>query len=156
MENTLGLIPEVLEEGRYAIVVYAATKDEGIRVSEMRAIAFADTEDDTIETVYYEIEITQNTDNTLILVSTPKLSINTIINYKDSYTYADIRRVLMQKLLNTGFPTNNTQIQLEDNTIVSESDEITHGTTYKMKFKVETIDGVVDAYVYCTVPTSAN
>ncbi|MBQ8615343.1 MAG: hypothetical protein IJ415_02130, partial [Clostridia bacterium] len=147
-------IPVILEEGSYAIVVYAATEDEGIRVSEMKAIAFAETENDTIETVYYKIEITQNTDNTLTIISMPKSSITATIDYKDAYTYADIRRALMQKLLNIGFPTNDTQIQLEDNTVVSENDEITHGTTYKMKFKVETTAGVVDAYVYCTIPAS--
>ncbi|MBQ9791519.1 MAG: hypothetical protein IJW28_02930 [Clostridia bacterium] len=148
------VLPELLEEGRYAIVVYAATHDEGIRVSQMKAIAFATTEDDTIENVYYKIEVTQNSDQTLTVVSTPKLSLNASIGYKDSYTYTDIRQVLVRKLLGVGFPLNNAEIQLADGTIVTDSDTITHGTTYRMKFKIETESGVVDAYVYCTTPTS--
>ena len=90
----------------------------------------------------------KNDDNTLTILSTPKLSINTTIDYKATYSYLDIRRALMQKLLGLGFPTDIPQILLENNTVVNEGDIITHGTTYKMKFRVETTSGVVDAYVY--------
>lgn len=157
-EITLGttasyVLPEIIEEGRYAIVVYAATSDEGIRVSDMRAIAFAEAENDTIENVYYKIDITKNQDNTLTVVSTPKLSINASIDYKASYTYLDVRQALVRKLLGVGFPIENAGVMLDNGTIVNEGDTILHGTTYKMRFKIETESGVVDAYVYCTIPT---
>ena len=150
------LLPDLLEEGKYAIVVYVATESEGIRVSQLNAIAFAQIENETIENVYYKIEVTQNDSGTVIVESMPKQSINATIAFKESYTYADVYKALMQKLLNVGYPTNNTQIQLQDGTIVSETDAILPGVVYKMKFKISTADGVVDAYVYCETPISAD
>ena len=44
----------------------------------------------------------------------------------------------------------------KDGTIVSETDAILPGVVYKMKFKISTADGVVDGYVYCETPISAD
>ena len=144
-------IPTILEEGKYVIVAYIATQDEGIRVSQMHAVAFVDTQTETIETTSTTIKAIQNQDKSINMVYATKLNFEITLNNKDVYTYQDVRRAMMTKILNYGYPIFDTNIQTQSGIDVLESDSMVIGTTYKMKFKIPTQEGVTDAYVFVTL-----
>lgn len=144
-------IPLILSEGKYVIVVYVATYDEGIRVSKMHSIGFVDTLAETIETDYMSIEIKQNQDKSLNINYSTKLHYEIVLDNKNSYTYNDLKRAMMRTILSCGYPILDSKIQNENGDIIDETNSINLGTTYKLKFTAHTINGDVDAYVYCQV-----
>lgn len=139
-------IPTALEEGRYVVVAYAVTEDEGIRVSQMQSIAFVDTVNDTIETDVVKINI-QTKDNSLIVEYTTKLYFNVTLSGEVSYSV--LKRAMMQEALKHGYPMHNEEITASNGTAVGGG--MANVGEYRLKFVVPTIDGYVTGYVICTV-----
>lgn len=139
-------IPTVLEEGKYVVVVYVVTADEGIRVSKMQAIAFVDTVNQTIETSLIKINV-KNDNNTLIVEYASKVYFNLTLN--GEVTYETLRKKMMAEVLKHGYPSDDEDI------LDANDNAVTDGTIiqgeYKLKFTVSTIDGPITAYVVCTV-----
>ncbi len=139
-------IPTALEENRYVVVAYAVTNDEQIRVSEMKAIGFVDTINDTIETSAVKINIT-SVEERLIVEYTTKLYFNVTANAGTSYT--ELRRKMMAQVLKYGYPINNEEITDANGNKIT--DQTISSGEYKLKFVISTIDGAVTGYVICVV-----
>ena len=139
-------IPTALEEGLYEVVVYVATADEGIRVSEMRSIGVVDTVNESIETDVVKIEVKSNNGKLTVEYSS-KLFYNIAVS--GEVTYSSLRRKMMAEVLKYGYPMTNEEIQNANGEVVTDG-AIASGE-YKIKFVVSTVNGPVTGYVICTV-----
>lgn len=143
-------LPKNLDSGEYAVVTYIATADEGIRVSEMEKISFIDIFEGKIESSAMNIE-SFNKDSFL----TFKYSIKNIryIEFtmtKESYSYKEIRRMIMTEALAHGAPYSGAVLEYENGTAVDQNASLGAGV-YRMMVYLKTDDGMAQSYVYLTV-----
>lgn len=159
MDETLELtvsgeysLPLALSEGEYVVVVYYATADGGIRVTEMAPVAFFSADEGKLDTNY-----------SLMDVSVRKVGDNLYVNYevslsstveadisKASYTYEEIERVLIRGVIADGYPIGEAVVQNDKGESLSEGETYGAGT-YRLKYLVNTSAGLVEAYMYTTL-----
>ena len=143
-------VPKNLHEGKYVAVVYVATQDEGIRVSEMEKIAFVDIQGGEIESSAMAIEAS-NQDSNLIIEYKIKNSRHIAYNEKkELYTYEEIRKAIMVEILSYGAPYHGAKIEA---VIDDVGVDVIEGTpfvagTYRMMCYLQTSDGLAQSYVY--------
>ena len=143
-------IPKNLHAGRYVTVVYVATKDEGIRVSEMEKIAFITIENGEVSSSAMDIEVSDNEKN---LVVTYEIKNTRTIVYnedKELYTYEEVRKAIMVEILSYGAPYHGAKIEAA---IGDEGVDLIEGApfiagTYRMMCYLQTSDGLAQSYVY--------
>ncbi|MBO5356776.1 MAG: hypothetical protein J6A95_03325 [Clostridia bacterium] len=142
-------MPKNLSQGDYALVVYASTKD-GIRVSEMEKLAFVEISEGKLSSTAMDIEIT-NIDNSLHATYTIKNERRISMEAtKDSYSYTEVRRAIMQEILAYGYPDSEATLQYENGTEVDTDATLGKGT-YRMIAYLNTSDGLAQSYVYLTI-----
>lgn len=143
------LLPKNLSQGDYALVVYASNSD-GIRVSEMKKLAFVEIEEGKLDSTAMNIDIT-NADNSLHATYTIKNVRNIAMNAtKDTYSYSEVRRVIMQEILAYGYPDSEATLQYENGSEVDTESSLGKGT-YRMIAYLNTSDGLAQSYVYLTI-----
>ena len=143
-------VPKNLDSGEYCVVVYAATKNEGIRVSEMENVAFVEIKEGEIESSAMHIEVF-NKDNSLIVKYTIKnIRYIEIEATKETYSYKEIRRAIMTEALAHGAPYSGAMLEYEDGTQVDEGAQLGKGV-YRMMAYLMTDDGLAQSYIYLTV-----
>ena len=143
-------IPKNLSQGKYVLVAYASTKD-GIRVSEMKKISFINISEGNLDSSAMDIEISKIEGE--FLQADYQIKNSHYIEMKparDSYSYDEIRRAIMQEILAYGCPDSDATLQYEN------GDEVPLGATlgrgvYRMIGYMPTSDGLAQAYVYLTV-----
>jgi len=143
-------IPKNLDRGQYAAVLYVATKDEGIRVSELTKIAFVNIENGEIESSAMAIEAVSQ-DEYLILdyeiKNTRRVALEAT---KESYTYDEIKRSIQLEILAYGSPRHGAVLEYENGIAVEEGTALGKGT-YRMMCYLSTGEGLAQSYVYLTV-----
>lgn len=143
------LLPKNLSQGDYALVVYASNSD-GIRVSEMKKLAFVEIEEGKLDSTAMDIDIT-NVDNSLHATYTIKNVRNITMNAtKEAYSYSEVRRVIMQEILAYGYPDSEATLQYENGNEVDTGASLGKGT-YRMIAYLNTSDGIAQSYVYLTI-----
>ena len=146
-------LPTALSEGEYMVVVYYATADEGIRVSEMAPIAFFSAEEGTLNSEFMSVSVKKSGENLLVKYEV-SLTDTVASDYsKSSYTYEDIERILLRGVLAKGYPVSGAVVQNDKGEALSESGSYGAGT-YRLKYLVNTSAGLVEAYMYTTLDTT--
>ena len=142
-------VPANLAEGNYAVVAYVATADEGIRVSEMKEVAFGEVTEGEVPSTAMKVDV-KKIDNSLAVRYGVKLSVQAEVKAQESYTAEEIENALMRAVISYGYPKAGEVVTTENDEPVTEETEITAGT-YKLKFFMHTQDGMAEAYAYVTV-----
>lgn len=143
-------IPKNLSQGKYALVAYISTED-GIRVSKMESVAFLSISGGTVESAAMDIESTRENENQLYVTYTIKNIIRLEeIATKESYSYKEVRRLIMLEILAKGTPDESAVLEYEDGTAVEEEATLGRGT-YRMTAYFPSADGLAHSYVYLTI-----
>ena len=145
-------VPKALDEGEYIVVVYFATADEGIRVTEMLPVAFFSAEEGKLDSSVMDVTVKLSGGNLYVdyLVKLSERTENNVI--KNSYTYEDIERVLRRGVLAKGYPKSDAVVETEDGNALDKSGTYGAGT-YRLKYLTQTEEGLVEAYMYCEFTT---
>ncbi|MBR4942502.1 MAG: hypothetical protein IKZ28_00585, partial [Clostridia bacterium] len=75
------------------------------------------------------------------------LSVSVSLSGKENYSAEDIENALMRAILSYGYPKSGESVTGEDGEPISQDGSFAEGT-YKLKFYMNTIDGVAEAYAY--------
>ena len=142
-------IPKNLSQGEYALVVYASTAD-GIRVSEMEKLAFVEIQEGKLDSSAMDIEIKNAEGNLHATYTIKNVRYITMSATKESYTYNEVRRAIMQEILAYGYPDSEATLQTEDGTEIDVGATLGKGT-YRMTAYLNTSDGIAQSYVYLTI-----
>ena len=143
-------IPVNLHSGRYAAVVYVATADEGIRVSEIHKIAFVDIKEGEIESAAMLMEAF-NVDASLVIRYDIKNSRHLVVSAtKEAYTYAEIEQMLLLEILTQGAPFHGATLETQDGEKIALDATLGKGV-YRMMCYLNTADGLSQAYAYLTL-----
>ena len=142
-------VPKNLVEGDYVLVVYAADTD-GIRVSKMEKLAFVSIQEGELDSTAMDIEISNINDNFHATYTIKNTRYIELTATKDSYSYDEIRRVIMQEILAYGYPDSSAVLEYENGTEVNKNDNLDKGT-YRMTAFLPTSDGIAQSYVYLTI-----
>lgn len=143
-------IPKSLDSGNYAAVVYIATKDEGIRVSEIQKIAFLSINEGEIESSAMHVEAIEQDSNLIIKYEIKNKHDITITATKAAYSYDEIKRIIMIEILSYGAPYHGAVLEYSSGEAVDEGASLGKGT-YRMMCYLVTKDGLAQSYVYLTV-----
>jgi hypothetical protein len=144
------ILPDDLDAGKYAAVVYIATADEGIRVSEIQKIAFLNIAEGEIESSKMHVEARTDAGNLLVIYTIKHTHTATLTATKDTYSYNEIRRAVVAEILTYGAPYHGAVLEYSDGTAVDESATLGRGT-YRMVCYLATEEGLVQSYVYLNV-----
>ncbi len=143
-------VPKNLSEGNYALVVYAATADEGIRITELQKIGSFDTKDEKLESTAMDINVTL-VDSNLYFEYLIKNSIEIELKSTNgTVAYEDARRTIMHEILNSGAPLRGANLETSDGTVVAEGEALSLGK-YRMRCYLATSDGLAESYIYLTI-----
>lgn len=143
-------IPKNLDSGDYAAVVYIATKDEGIRVSEIQKIAFLSIDEGEIESSAMYVEAIEQNTNLIVRYEIKNQRNITLDGAKETYSYDEIERAIMLEILTYGAPYRGAVLEYEDGTSIEEGASLSAGS-YRMMCYLATSDGLAQSYVYLTV-----
>ncbi len=133
------VLPTNLSEGEYAVVAYVATADEGVRVSDMRAVGFATVADERLDAVEMDIALEKAETDALLVQYAVKNTLEVVLETGKAYDETEIEKVLLDAVLMSGYP------------ILSEKIEATEDG-YRLKCLLPVSGRLVEAYVYCVLP----
>ena len=143
-------VPKNLIAGDYALVVYAATADEEIRVSEMLKIGSFSTYSETLESEAMQISV-ENVGDTLHVKYSIKNSYTfTVASDGKKFTSLELQRLITVEILKKGAPFSGAVLEYENGGAVGENDSLGAGT-YRMTCYLNTADGLAQSYVYLVV-----
>ena len=142
-------VPTNLSEGNYAVVAYVATAEEGIRVSEMKEVAFGEVTEGEVDSKAMKVDVKKANDGLTVHYGV-KLSVQAEIKAQTSYTAEDIERALTRAVVTYGYPKTGEMVLTENGEPVTTETVIEPGT-YKLKFFLHTEDGMAEAYAYLTI-----
>ena len=147
-------IPTNLSEGRYLLVAFVATADEGIRVSRTVPLASVDFESGSVESEVAEITYEKVEDNMLVVTSRSKLYTEVVLAGDLPLTAASVLEQLTVKAMGSGIPAEDAVLELYDSecgqgTALAEGSPLVAGI-YRLKYRT-TSGGGADAFVYCVV-----
>ncbi len=147
-------IPSALSEGKYLLVAFAATAEEGIRVSKTVPLASVDFTVGTVESEIADITYEKIEDDQLIVVSRSKLYAEVALDKAKTYDATTLLETLTVAALSKGIALDGAALEAYDPstgqaTPLAEGDALTAGT-YRLKYASPS-HGNADAFVYCTV-----
>jgi hypothetical protein len=143
-------VPKNLLQGEYSVVVYIAEAESGIRVSEMKAIAFLDAEEGTLESTAMDITVTPDGESlkfTYLIKNNITIEIEAT---REVYTYEEVRHLIMAQILAKGAPFEGAELEYADGGEIADEAELTAGS-YRMMCYLNTSDGLAQSYVYLNI-----
>lgn len=143
-------VPKNLTEGDYALVVYGASADDGIRVTEMVKVGSFSTYDESLKSEAMDIQV-KTVSGTLHVKYTIKNSISiSMTATKDSYTAEELERVVMREILKHGAPFPEASLEYKSGEQIPYGEELGRGE-YRMMCYLNTSDGLAQSYIYIEV-----
>ena len=140
-------VPKNLSQGSYAVVVYAATADEGIRVSELVKIANFSPASETLESEAMDITVSADANGCAVKYEVKNVLTLNLAATKASYSYDEIYRILMLEVIKKGTPRLNASVTLADGSAVSPDASLGKGS-YRISCYLPTADGLAESFVY--------
>ena len=131
-------------------MVYAATADEEIRVSEMVKIGSFSTYNEKLESAAMDITV-KSVDDALHLIYAIKNSYTVeITSAGKKYTSKEIERLINVEVLRKGAPFSGAVLEYADGSAVGEKSDLGTGT-YRMMCYLNTTDGLAQSYIYLVI-----
>lgn len=147
-------IPSSLSEGKYLLVAFVATADEGIRVSKTVPLASVDFTAGTVQSEVADITYDRGSDDTLVIVSRSKLYTEVVLNADGSYDAAALLQLLKHAAMAKGSVEGDAVLERYDAstgqaTPLDENTALTAGS-YRLQYASPS-HGNADAFVFCTL-----
>ena len=152
-------LPNYLPQGEYVFVSYIAEENEGIRLTEFKAVNFERAEKAEISSELGKYIAEKGEDGKLYFNSETALDIEvTLQSHQVSYTYEEVYKLLASKLLEVGQLDGDSQLEVFNTTLnayekVSTSHVFTNEKV-RIKFIRKTPIGNEVAYAYCQLNIS--
>ena len=143
-------VPKNLVAGDYALVVYGATADEGIRVTEMVKIGSFSTYNESLDSSAMDITVV-NVGDSLHFKYEIKNSITISVDGSGKkYSASEIERIMTVEILKKGAPFSGAALEYADGGAVNSSGELGAGS-YRMMCYLNTADGLAQSYIYLEI-----
>ena len=139
-------VPKNLSRGRYALVVYGATADEGIRVTEMVKIGSFSAVDESLESDAMDIRVTSVESGLYVRYSIKNSYRLSVSATKSSYTIAELEQMINVEILRKGAPYFGAVLENADGSEITAA-SLGKGS-YRMLCYLSTDDGLAEAYIY--------
>lgn len=143
-------IPKNLTEGDYALVVYAASADDGIRVSDMLKLGSFSTYSEKLESAAMDITVSSAADTLHFSYAIKNSYTVEIISGGKQYTDEEIEHIIKIEVLKKGAPFVGAVLEYADGTAVGDSSTLGVGS-YRMMCFLYTADGPAQSYIYLNV-----
>lgn len=143
-------VPKNLIAGDYALVVYAATADEEIRVSEMVKLGSFSTYNEKLDSSAMDIIVKSVSDTLHVQYAIKNFITMTVESGGKKYTYAELERLANVEILKKGAPFNGAMLEHADGTAIDRASELGAGA-YRIMCYLNTADGLAQSYVYVVV-----
>ncbi|MBO7762499.1 MAG: hypothetical protein J6T24_06845 [Clostridia bacterium] len=143
-------VPQGLDRGTYAAVVYMATREDGIRVSELVPIAFVTVEEGRIASSLMQIDAVAHGENLHLVYEIANVRHLSLPATAAGYTYEELSRAMILEILAYGAPARGAVPEHEDGTPLAEGEPITAGR-YRILCYLGTASGMAQSYLYVTV-----
>ena len=143
-------LPKNLTQGDYALVVYGAIADSGIRVTEMVKVGAFSTYNEKLESAAMDIQITTVSDSLHVKYAIKNSHSIVISATKEVYTVAELERFANVEALKYGAPFSGARLEYMDGTSISADQSLGRGE-YRMMCYLMTADGLAQSYIYLYV-----
>lgn len=143
-------VPKNLIAGDYALVVFAATADEEIRVSEMLKIGSFSTYNEALESEAMQISVETVGDTLHVKYAIKNSYTVTVASGGKKLTAAEIQHLISVEILKKGAPFSGAVLEYRNGGAVGENDSLGEGT-YRMMCYLNTADGLAQSYIYLVV-----
>ena len=131
-------------------MIYIATKNDGIRVSEMQKIAFISIEEGEIDSAAMYIEAISSNSGLMVKYMIKNSRAVVLEATKNEYSYDEIRKIIMREIVTYGSPYHGAALEYENGDVVDEEDVLVIGA-YRMMCYLPTADGLAQSYIYLTI-----
>ena len=143
-------VPKNLSQGEYALVVYAATADDGIRVSEMVKLGQFSTYDEKLDSDAMDISVHSSAGNLYFDYEIKNSITITHAATKEKYTADELKRLINIEILKKGAPVSGALLVSEDGDSIPSDASLGRGI-YRMMCYIVTSDGLAQAYIYLNI-----
>lgn len=143
-------VPKNLIEGDYALVVYGASADSGIRVTEMIKIGAFSTYNEALESTAMDITVLNVADTLHVKYVIKNFHNLTVTATKDSYTAGELERIAIREILQYGAPFSGAVLEYRNGDRIEDGASLGKGE-YRLMCYLNTSDGLAQSYIYLTV-----
>ena len=143
-------VPKNLAHGKYALVVYAATEGEGIRISTPAVIGSFSPFEGKLESAAMDISLSV-ADGGFYAEYAIKNTITVSMSAtKDSYTYDELFHIITLDVIKRGAPKAGAALETATGGALSANVTLGRGS-YRIMCYLPTADGMAEGYVYLEV-----
>ncbi len=143
-------VPKNLIEGDYALVVYGANASDGIRVTEMVKVGSFSTYDEDLESEAMDIVVKSVGDTLHVRYTIKNFYSLSLTATKDSYTVAELERIVMREILKHGAPFPDASLEYRSGEKIPDGAGLGRGE-YRLMCYLNTSDGLAQSYIYLEV-----
>ena len=143
-------VPKNLHEGDYALVVYGASADSGIRVTEMVKVGAFSTYDEKLESTAMDINVRSVGGNLQVRYVIKNFHNMTVNATKDSYSASELERIAIREILQYGAPFSGAVLEYKNGEKIESGASLGRGE-YRLMCYLNTSDGLAQSYIYLEV-----
>ena len=143
-------VPKNLHQGEYALVVYAATADDGIRVSDMVKVASFSTYDESLESAAMDIRVSTVSGNLRFEYAIKNVIYMTVTATQSYYDAEELEDIIMLEILRCGAPFKDASLEYADGSPIASGEKLARGS-YRLMCYLNTTDGLAQSYIYLEV-----
>ena len=143
-------VPKNLHEGDYALVVYGASADSGIRVTEMVKVGAFSTYDEKLESTAMDINVRSVGGNLQVRYVIKNFHNMTVNATKDNYSASELERIAIREILQYGAPFSGAALEYKNGEKIESGASLGRGE-YRLMCYLNTSDGLAQSYIYLEV-----
>ena len=144
------ILPKNLAHGKYALVVYAATEGEGIRISSPVVIGSFAPFEGKLESAAMDITLSVAESRFYAEYAIKNTITVSMTATKDSYTYDEIFHIITLDVIKKGAPKAGATLETATGGALSANSTLGRGS-YRIMCYLPTADGMAEGYVYLEV-----
>ncbi len=143
-------VPKNLHQGEYGLVIYVATAEDGIRVSDMVKVASFSTYDEKLESSAMDIRVSTESGNLHFEYTIKNVIYMSITSTQSYYDRDELEDVIILEVLRCGAPFKDATLEYADGTPISYGEKLSKGN-YRLMCYLNTSDGLAQSYIYLEV-----
>lgn len=144
------VVPKNLHQGEYGLVVYAATADDGIRVTDMVKVASFSTYDEELESAAMDIQVSTLSGNLHFEYTIKNVIYMTVTATQSYYDREELEDIIMLEILRCGAPFKDATLEYADGSPILAGEKLLKGN-YRLMCYLNTSDGLAQSYIYLEV-----
>ena len=131
-------------------MVYAATADDGIRVSDMVKVASFSTYDESLESAAMDIRVSTVSGNLRFEYAIKNVIYMTVTATQSYYDAEELEDIIMLEILRCGAPFKDASLEYADGSPIASGEKLVRGS-YRLMCYLNTTDGLAQSYIYLEV-----